>query len=66
MRIFLGRIVFIQFTNRIWPICPNVPDNGINNVILDLVNTRPEFKEYIGWREPFRKNGPLEKVLRER
>ena len=45
---------------------PFVPDKGIENVIQDLVKARPEFKEYIGWPEPFRENGPLEKVLKER
>jgi hypothetical protein len=45
---------------------PIVPDKGIQNVIQDLVKARPEFKEYIGWPEPFRENGPLEKVLREK
>ena len=45
---------------------PVVPDKGIQNVIQDLIRARPEFKEYIDWPEPFRENGPLEKVLRER
>lgn len=43
---------------------PIVPDKGIENVIQDLVKARPDFKEYIGWPEPFRENGPLEKVLK--
>ena len=45
---------------------PIVPDKGIENVVKDLVRKRPEFKEYLGWPEPFRENGPLEKVLREK
>ena len=45
---------------------PFVPDKGIENVIQDLVKARPDFKEYIGWPEPFRENGPLEKVLKEK
>jgi NitT/TauT family transport system substrate-binding protein len=45
---------------------PFVPDKGIENVIQDLVKARPDFKEYIGWPEPFRENGPLEQVLKEK
>ncbi|HZH84661.1 MAG TPA: hypothetical protein VFD87_16055, partial [Phototrophicaceae bacterium] len=45
---------------------PLVPDKGIENVIQDLVKARPDFKEYIGWPEPFRENGPLQKVLKEK
>lgn len=45
---------------------PFVPDKGIENVVKDLVRARPEFKEYIGWPEPFRENGPLERALREK
>jgi NitT/TauT family transport system substrate-binding protein len=45
---------------------PIAPDKGIENVVKDLVRKRPEFKEYLGWPEPFRENGPLEKVLREK
>jgi NitT/TauT family transport system substrate-binding protein len=44
---------------------PRVPDKGIDNVVKDLIGKRPEFKEYLGWPEPFRENGPLEKVLRD-
>ncbi len=51
---------------RIMKPAPYVPDKGIENVIQDLIKARPEFKEYIGWPEPFRENGPLEKVLKER
>jgi len=40
------------------------PDKGIQNIILDLVKTRPDFKEYIGWPEPFRENGPLERAMK--
>ena len=43
---------------------PTVPDKGIQNVILDLVKARPDFKEYIGWPEPFRENGPLERAMK--
>ncbi len=45
---------------------PFVPDKGIENVVKDLVGKRPELKEYLGWPEPFRENGPLEKVLRDK
>lgn len=45
---------------------PKVPDKGIQNVILDLLKARPDFKEYINWPEPFRENGPLEKAMREK
>jgi len=51
---------------RLFKPAPYVPDKGIDNVIRDLVRARPEFKEYIGWPERFRENGPLEKVLREK
>ena len=51
---------------RLFKAAPFVPDKGIENVILDLIKARPDFKEYIGWPEPFRENGPLEKVLKER
>ena len=51
---------------RLFKTAPYVPDKGIENVIQDLVKARPDFKQYIGWPEPFRENGPLEKVLRER
>jgi ABC-type nitrate/sulfonate/bicarbonate transport system substrate-binding protein len=51
---------------RLFKIRPFVPDKGIENVVQDLVKARPDFKEYIGWPEPFRENGPLEKVLREK
>ena len=45
---------------------PIVHDKGIHNVIQDLIRARPEFKEYLGWPEPFREHGPLEKVLKEK
>jgi ABC-type nitrate/sulfonate/bicarbonate transport system substrate-binding protein len=51
---------------RVFKPAPIVPDKGIQNVIQDLVRVRPDFKEYLGWPEPFRENGPLKKVLRER
>jgi NitT/TauT family transport system substrate-binding protein len=52
--------------SRLFKTAPYVPDKGIDNVVKDLVTMRPEFKEYLGWPEPFRENGPLERVLRER
>jgi NitT/TauT family transport system substrate-binding protein len=51
---------------RLFKAAPVVPDKGIENVVRDLVGMRPAFKEYIGWPEPFRENGPLERALRER
>jgi len=51
---------------RLFKLAPIVPDKGIDNVIQDLVRARPDFKQYIGWPELFRENGPLEKVLKER
>jgi ABC-type nitrate/sulfonate/bicarbonate transport system substrate-binding protein len=51
---------------RLFKLAPIVPDKGIENVVQDLVKARPDFKQYIGWPEPFRENGPLEKVLKEK
>lgn len=51
---------------RLFKLAPIVPDKGIDNVIQDLVRARPDFKQYIGWPELFRENGPLEKVLKEK
>jgi len=51
---------------RLFKTAPYVPDKGIENVIHDLVKARPDFKQYLGWPEPFRENGPLEKALKER
>jgi len=51
---------------RLFKAEPVVPDKGIENVVKDLLKTRPEFKEYLGWPEPFRENGPLKKALLER
>lgn len=51
---------------RLFKPAPFVPDKGIENVLHDLVKTRPDFKDYIGWPEPFRENGPLEKALQQR
>jgi hypothetical protein len=34
--------------------------------VKDLIKARPEFKEYLGWPEPFRENGPLARALREK
>ena len=45
---------------------PWVPDKGIENVIRDLMRARPEFKEYLGWPEPFRENRPLERALSDK
>ena len=45
---------------------PFVPDKGIENVVKDLTVKRPELKTYLGWPEPFRENGPLEKALRDK
>ena len=52
--------------SRLFKTAPFVPDKGIENVIKDLITMRPEFKEYLGWPEPFRENGPLERVLQQR
>ena len=51
---------------RLFKAAPHVPDKGIENVIKDLIRARPEFKEYLGWPEPFRENGPLERALRHK
>lgn len=51
---------------RLFKTTPVVPDKGIENVVQDLIKQRPDFKEYIGWPEPFRENGPLERALREK
>ncbi len=51
---------------RLFKLAPYVPDKGIENVVQDLIKMRPEFKEYVGWPEPFRENGPLERALREK
>jgi hypothetical protein len=50
---------------RLFKTRPIVPDKGIQNVILDLVKARPDFKDYLDRPEPFREQGPLEKVLKE-
>ena len=51
---------------RIFKTAPFVPDKGIENVVKDLTRTRPEFKEYLRWPEPFRENGPLKRALGEK
>jgi NitT/TauT family transport system substrate-binding protein len=56
----------VQSYARLFKPAPIVPDKGIENVVRDLVRMRPEFKEYIGWPEPFRENGPLERALRDK
>lgn len=50
----------------IFKTAPFVPDKGIENVVKDLIRTRPEFKEYLGWPEPFREHGPLKQALQEK
>jgi len=55
----------VQAYARVFKTTPVVPDKGIQNVILDLIKARPDFKEYLDRPEPFREHGPLEKVLRE-
>jgi NitT/TauT family transport system substrate-binding protein len=50
---------------RLFKTTPIVPDKGIQNVILDLIRARPEFKEYLNWPEPFRENGPLERAMKK-
>ena len=50
----------------LFKLAPFVPDKGIENVVKDLIRVRPEFKEYLGWPEPFRENGPLERALKEK
>ena len=47
----------VQAYARLFKSTPIVPDKGINNVILDLLKSRPDFKDYIGWPEPFRRTG---------
>jgi NitT/TauT family transport system substrate-binding protein len=54
----------VQAYAKLFKAKPIVPDKGIQNVILDLVKARPDFKEYIGWPEPFRENGPLERAMK--
>lgn len=49
---------------RLFKRAPFVPDKGIRNVVEDLIKSRPEMRQYLDWPEPFRENGPLEKVLR--
>ena len=56
----------VQAYAKLFKTAPIVPDKGINNVVLDLIKARPDFKEYLDRPEPFRENGPLEKVLREK
>ena len=56
----------IQSYQQLFKRTPFVSDKGIDNVVKDLVGMRPEFKEYIGWPEPFRENGPLERALGRR
>ena len=56
----------IQAYAKLFKPAPFVSDKGIDNVVKDLVSMRPEFKEYIGWPEPFRENGPLKRALGRR
>jgi NitT/TauT family transport system substrate-binding protein len=53
----------VQAYARLFKPAPFVSDKGIENVVKDLMTMRPEFKEYLGWPEPFRENGPLQRVL---
>lgn len=54
----------VQAYAKLFKTHPSVPDKGIQNVILDLIKARPDFKEYINWPEPFRENGPLERAIK--
>jgi NitT/TauT family transport system substrate-binding protein len=56
----------VQAYAKLFKTAPIVPDRGINNVVLDLIKARPDFKEYIDRPEPFRENGPLERALKEK
>jgi NitT/TauT family transport system substrate-binding protein len=56
----------VQAYARLFKPAPVVPDKGIDTVVRDLVRMRPEFKEYIGWPEPFRENAPLARALRQK
>jgi len=58
--------ITVESYARLFKTRPIVPDKGIENVLQDLVKSRPDFKEYFGWPEPFRENAPLERVLKER
>ena len=49
---------------KLFKTAPIVPDKGINNVVLDLIKARPDFKEYLDRPEPFRENGPLERAMK--
>jgi NitT/TauT family transport system substrate-binding protein len=51
---------------RLFKSAPIVPDQGIENVVKDVTIKRPEFKQYLGWPEPFRENAPLKRVLGEK
>ena len=48
---------------RLFKTVPNVPDQGIDNILKDLANQRSVPKEFIGHPELFRDNGPLERAL---
>ena len=54
----------VQAYAKLFKSNPTVPDKGIQNVVLDLIKSRPDLKEYIGWPEPFRENGPLERAMK--
>jgi NitT/TauT family transport system substrate-binding protein len=56
----------VQAYARLFKSAPTVPDKGINNVVLDLLKSRPDYKDYVGWPEPFRENGPLERALKDK
>jgi len=48
---------------RLFKPVPNVPDQGIENILNDLARQRPVPKELFGHPELFRDNGPLERAL---
>ena len=54
----------VQAYAKLFKSNPTVPDKGIQNVVLDLIRARPDFKEYLSWPEPFRENGPLERAMK--
>jgi NitT/TauT family transport system substrate-binding protein len=54
----------VQAYAKLFKAAPIVPDKGINNVVLDLLRARPDFKDYLDRPEPFRENGPLERAMK--
>jgi NitT/TauT family transport system substrate-binding protein len=47
----------VQAYAKIFKSAPVVPDKGINNVVLDLIKARPDFKEYLDRPEPSERTG---------